>query len=93
MANLSAEEFIQKLTSDADFRSQVGITTTSMSIDEFQVKAAAAGYNYTPEEIAATAEARSGDTISDEDLEQVTGGFLTFTFKLVAVKTISWAHD
>jgi hypothetical protein len=43
--------------------------------------------------------------LSEQDLAAVTGGgggtttagpgptFLAFTFKLVAVKTISWAHD
>jgi hypothetical protein len=28
-----------------------------------------------------------------DEMERVSGGFLTFTFKLVAVKTVSWAHD
>jgi hypothetical protein len=35
--------------------------------------------------------------LSTEDLRAVSGGagtmFLAFTFKLVAVKTVSWAHD
>jgi hypothetical protein len=31
--------------------------------------------------------------VTNEQLETMIGGFLTFTFKLVAVKTISWAHD
>ena len=30
--------------------------------------------------------------LSDQQLDGAVGG-LTFTFKLVAVKTISWAHD
>jgi hypothetical protein len=31
--------------------------------------------------------------MSTEQLDKVVGGFLAFTFKLVAVKTVSWAHD
>ena len=31
--------------------------------------------------------------LAADDLERVSGGFLAFTFKLVAVKTVSWAHD
>jgi hypothetical protein len=31
--------------------------------------------------------------VTTEQLEQMIGGLLSFTFKLVAVKTISWAHD
>jgi hypothetical protein len=34
----------------------------------------------------------STDELRDDQLDKVTGG-LTFVFKLVAVKTISWAHD
>ena len=30
--------------------------------------------------------------LTTERLDEVIGG-LTFTFKLVAVKTVSWAHD
>lgn len=30
--------------------------------------------------------------LAEQQLAEVTGGLL-FTFKLVAVKTISWAHD
>jgi hypothetical protein len=30
--------------------------------------------------------------VTREQLDQVIGG-LTFTFKLVAVKTVSWAHE
>ena len=30
--------------------------------------------------------------LAEQQLAEVTGG-LVFTFKLVAVKTISWAHD
>jgi hypothetical protein len=36
-------------------------------------------------------------TLSDSELTAVSGAsgkmFLVFTFKLVAVKTVSWAHD
>ena len=32
------------------------------------------------------------DELRDDQLDKVTGG-LAFVFKLVAVKTISWAHD
>ena len=44
----------------------------------------------------------SVDALSDANLASVSGGdkagstgviFLAFTFKLVAVKTVSWAHD
>jgi hypothetical protein len=31
--------------------------------------------------------------LTTPELAEVAGGFLAFTFKLVAVKTISWAHD
>lgn len=31
--------------------------------------------------------------LTTQELAEVPGGFLAFTFKLVAVKTISWAHD
>jgi hypothetical protein len=31
--------------------------------------------------------------VTTEQLEKLVGGFLAFTFKLVAVKTVSWAHD
>ena len=31
--------------------------------------------------------------LTTQELAEVAGGFLAFTFKLVAVKTISWAHD
>jgi len=33
------------------------------------------------------------EELAEENLAEVAGGFLAFTFKLVAVKTISWAHD
>jgi len=31
--------------------------------------------------------------LTANEMEHVSGGFLSFTFKLVAVKTVSWAHD
>jgi hypothetical protein len=31
--------------------------------------------------------------LTADEMERVSGGFLSFTFKLVAVKTVSWAHD
>jgi hypothetical protein len=31
--------------------------------------------------------------LAEQQLAEVAGGFLVFTFKLVAVKTVSWAHD
>jgi hypothetical protein len=31
--------------------------------------------------------------LSPEQLDKLVGGFLAFTFKLVAVKTVSWAYD
>ncbi len=34
--------------------------------------------------------------LTENEMERVSGGgtpFLVFTFKLVAVKTVSWAHD
>ena len=31
--------------------------------------------------------------LTADEMERVSAGFLAFTFKLVAVKTISWAHD
>jgi hypothetical protein len=31
--------------------------------------------------------------LTTQELAEVAGGFLAFTFRLVAVKTISWAHD
>jgi hypothetical protein len=34
----------------------------------------------------------STNELRDDQLDKVTGG-LVFVFKLVAVKTISWAHD
>ena len=73
MANLSAGEFLDKVASDANFRHQVGISD-SMGIDDFQKQAAAAGYNYTNEEIIAATEAQSGGALSDEDLSAVSGG-------------------
>lgn len=73
MASLSAQDFVNKLATDSDFRSKVGISPT-MQLGEFKEKAAAAGYNYTPEEIVAAAESQQGGALSDEDLEDVTGG-------------------
>ena len=43
-------------------------------------------FNYVPQKTAGGAE------LPEETLENVVGG-LTFVFKLVAVKTVSWAHD
>jgi bacteriocin-like protein len=31
--------------------------------------------------------------LNEEELNRVTGGFLVFRFKLVAVKTVGWAYD
>ncbi len=73
MASLSAQDFVSKLATDADFRSKVGISPT-MQLGEFKEKAAAAGFNYTPEEIIAAAESQQGAALSDDDLENVTGG-------------------
>ena len=92
MANLTAQDFISRLERDPAFRSQTGITSADISLADFQAKAAAAGFGFTQEEIMAATEANKTGILSDEDLDQVAGG-LVFTFKLVAVKTISWAHD
>jgi predicted ribosomally synthesized peptide with nif11-like leader len=81
MANLSAQEFIQKLATDASFRSQVGVSH-NMQLDDFQAKAAAAGYNYTPEEILAAAEAQHGGALSDEALSNVSGGLAASRIKI-----------
>ncbi len=75
MANLNAQDFVEKLASDSNFRSQIGISPT-MPLDEFRSKAAAAGYNFTPEEILAAAESQQGGALSDTDLENVSGGAL-----------------
>lgn len=84
MSSLSAQEFIQKLASDAAFRSEVGISPT-MDLEAFRDKAAAAGFSYTPEEILAAAEAQQGDALSDEALDNVSGGVrsisITITIK------------
>lgn len=92
MAKPGAQDFIQRLERDAAFRTQTGITSTDISLADFQTKAAAAGYDYTPEEILAAADANKTDTLTDADLEQVAGGilFAQFRFKLVAVKTVSY---
>ena len=82
MASLSAQEFIQKLAADANFRSQVGITSNNMQLDDFQAKAAAAGYNYTPEEIVSAAEAQHGGALSDEALSNVSGGLAASRIKI-----------
>ncbi len=73
MAGLSATEFIDKLASDASFRNQVGISPT-MSLDDFRTKAVAAGYNYTDEEIFAAAQTSKDGSLSDEQLDDVSGG-------------------
>ncbi|MDB5079736.1 MAG: hypothetical protein JWP00_1660 [Chloroflexi bacterium] len=73
MSSLNAQEFISRLASDPAFRSQVGIVPT-MPLDEFQSKAAAAGYNFTSEEILAAAETQQGGALSDQELEDVSGG-------------------
>lgn len=46
-------------------------------------------FNYVPQKAA------DGAELPDAALESMVGGamYLTFTFKLVAVKTVSWAHD
>jgi hypothetical protein len=31
--------------------------------------------------------------LAEQELAMASGGFLAFTFKLVAVKTVSWAKD
>jgi predicted ribosomally synthesized peptide with nif11-like leader len=74
MSSLSAQEFIQKLASDAAFRSEIGVSSSTMDLEAFRDKAAAAGYNYTPEEILAAAEAQQDSALSDEALENVSGG-------------------
>jgi bacteriocin-like protein len=33
------------------------------------------------------------EELTEQDLAEISGGFLAFRFKLVAVKTISWAYD
>ena len=73
MAYLSAADFLDKLASDANFRSQFGFTGV-MKLAEFQAKAAAAGYNYSTEEIMSAAENQRNDTLSDEALANVSGG-------------------
>ena len=76
MANLSARDFINKLASDPDFRSQIGVFS-NMPLDEFRHKAAAAGFNYTPEEILLATQTQQGDVLSDEALDNVSGGTIT----------------
>lgn len=86
MATISATEFVEKVSDDPNFRSQIGIAP-SMQLDDFREKAAAAGYNYTNEELYAAAEAHGGGALSDEALENVTGG--AFPIKIKGSITIS----
>ena len=46
-----------------------------------------------PMELAARARGKELAELTEQELAEVAGGFLAFTFKLVAVKTVSWAHD
>jgi hypothetical protein len=46
-----------------------------------------------PVELIARAKRVEPTELAEQELAEVAGGFLAFTFKLVAVKTISWAHD
>ena len=79
MAKLSAIEFLDKIASDAGFRAQFGFTSI-MKLEEFQAKAAAAGYNYSTEEILAAAESQQNEALSDDTLDNVSGGTLTGSF-------------
>ena len=73
MSNLSAQDFVSKLATDPNFRSQIGISA-NMSLDEFRDKAAAAGFSYTSEEILAAAESQQSGVLSENDLDDVSGG-------------------
>jgi hypothetical protein len=46
-----------------------------------------------PVELIGRAKRVEPTELAEQELAEVAGGFLAFTFKLVAVKTISWAHD
>jgi hypothetical protein len=46
-----------------------------------------------PMELFGRAKREEPTELAEQQLAEVAGGFLAFTFKLVAVKTISWAHD
>ena len=48
--------------------------------------------NATGREVAELSLDQADGQLSDGELDAVAGG-LTFTFKLVAVKTISWSND
>jgi hypothetical protein len=42
---------------------------------------------------AKSVEPTGREELAEQQLAEVAGGFLVFHFKLVAVKTVSWAHD
>ena len=46
-----------------------------------------------PVELIGHAQRNEPTELAEQQLAEVAGGFLAFTFKLVAVKTISWSHD
>jgi hypothetical protein len=46
-----------------------------------------------PSETSKPADHPKQRELTEQELATASGGFLSFTFKLVAVKTISWARD
>jgi predicted ribosomally synthesized peptide with nif11-like leader len=68
MAKLSVREFVKKVTEDAAFRTQLGLSD-EMDGTDFHAKAVAAGYDYPIGELLAEANA-----LSDADLDAVSGG-------------------
>jgi hypothetical protein len=46
-----------------------------------------------PVELTGRAKHDEPAELTERELAEVAGGFLAFTFRLVAVKTVSWAHD
>jgi predicted ribosomally synthesized peptide with nif11-like leader len=71
MAKLSAGDFINKINTDENFCRELGITSSDISLNQVLSQAAAAGYNYTREEIKAAIE---NQPLSDEALDDVSGG-------------------
>ena len=79
MSSLSAQAFINKLASDSNFRSEIGIDQ-NMEVGEFRNKALAAGYNYTTEELLTAALNQQSGVLSDDDLDNVSGGAASYSY-------------
>lgn len=70
---MNANEFMRKVAEDEAFRNQIG-ANSDMTLEEFQGKAAAAGYNFSEADLMGAIGQVGSAALTDEELDSVAGG-------------------